>query len=228
MAVTGDLTVTGELVVRRHFIHRSISRVWLGHLIRADESGVLMWMPDGGPWLELKGIDGRGLRQMPNDEMFDVPKRLHAAHWRGNALMWHPAAQPYSLWMFFDQAFEFDGYYVNLEVPGVFWRDPGLCGLDTVDWDLDVVADADRTWRYKDVEEFEGRLPYPDYWVDDEAEVRAAGAAAVKLIEAGEFPFDGTWIDFRPDPGWRLPGTTPAGWDRPRAVGRPVKRERDA
>ena len=27
----------------------------------------------------------------------------------------------------------------------------------------------------------------------------------IKLIEAGEFPFDGTWTDFRPDPAWPVP-----------------------
>lgn len=219
--------MTGELVVRRHFIHRSISRVWLGHLVRADEAGVLAWMPDGAPWLELFGTDGRTLRQLPNEELFDQPKEMRSTVWRGDALMWHPAGEPYSVWMFFADG-ELASYYVNLEVPAVFWRDAGLCGLDTVDWDLDVVADPAGNWRWKDVEEFEGRLPYADYWVDDEAEVRAAGAAAIKLIEAGEHPFDGTWADFRPDPAWRLPDRAPAGWDRPRAVGRPVKRDRAA
>ena len=36
----------------------------------------------------------------------------------------------------------------------------------------------------------------------------------IKIAEAGEFPFDGTWTDFVPDPSWELP-TMPVGWDRP-------------
>jgi hypothetical protein len=39
----------------------------------------------------------------------------------------------------------------------------------------------------------------------------------VKLAEAGEFPFDGTMTDYRPDPTWPVPTDMPAGWDRPRA-----------
>jgi hypothetical protein len=38
----------------------------------------------------------------------------------------------------------------------------------------------------------------------------------VPVIEAGRFPFDGTWCDYRPDPQWTIPGPVAAGWDRPR------------
>jgi hypothetical protein len=37
-----------------------------------------------------------------------------------------------------------------------------------------------------------------------------------QLAEAGEFPFDGTWCDLRPDPSWP-PLWRPDDWDRPRA-----------
>lgn len=36
----------------------------------------------------------------------------------------------------------------------------------------------------------------------------------IKLVEAGEFLFDGTWYCFIPDPDWAAPATLPAGWDR--------------
>ena len=50
--------------------------------------------------------------------------------------------------------------------------------------------------------------------------MRADGPRVVKLIEAGEFPFDGTWTDFVPDPSWRVPiglpaRLGPAAWFRP-------------
>ncbi|WP_213454321.1 hypothetical protein [Rhizomonospora bruguierae] len=32
--------------------------------------------------------------------------------------------------------------------------------------------------------------------------IRSEGHRLIKLIEAGEFPFDGTHTDFRPDPEW--------------------------
>jgi len=54
--------------------------------------------------------------------------------------------------------------------------------------------------------------------VPDAEAVWAEGRRVIPMIEAGEFPFDGTWCDFRPDPSWTWPDAVPSGWDRPRAV----------
>ena len=76
----------------------------------------------------------------------------------------------------------------------------------------------DRSWEWKDEDELEERLAYPDhYWVRDAAPVRAEGQRMAQLVDAGAFPFDGTWCDFRPDPSWTLLEELPAGWERPRA-----------
>jgi hypothetical protein len=214
-------------MVRRQFIHRSMVRLWTGRAVRVDDGGVLLWIPQGSAFIDTYARDGRTLRDLSNDDWYATPKFLKHLHWQGNRLMWHPAGEPYSVWFRFSDVGDFHDYYVNLEVPGAVWRDEELAGIDTVDWDLDVVARADLVWRYKDVEEFEDRLLHPDYWVDDEAEVRAAAGCVIKLIEAAAFPFDGTWVDFRPDPNWTPMAEVPPGWDRPRAVGRRLKRDMD-
>ena len=88
-------------------------------------------------------------------------------------------------------------------------------GVDIVDQDLDIWVPPDRAWQWKDEEEFAERLAFPEhYWVHDEAAVRAEGERVIKSVEAGEFPFDGTWCDFVPDPGWAAPAALPPGWDR--------------
>jgi len=192
-----------------------------------NNSAVRLLQFDGSAFVDTYAIDGRTLRDLSNDEWFATAKRHGFQSWRGGRLMWHPAGQPYSVWYRFHSDDSFDDYYVNLEVPSVVWEDKRLAGIDTVDWDLDVVASADRRWRFKDVDEFEERLRHRDYWVDDESEVRAAADLAVKLIEGGAFPFDGTWTDFRPEPSWAPATSVPGGWQRPRAVGRPPKRDMD-
>ena len=89
------------------------------------------------------------------------------------------------------------------------WRGPGVLMLTPPD------AAHSVWWFFTDSGEFAERLGFPShYWVRDEAPVRAEGARVVKLIEAGEFPFDGTWCDFRPDPQWTVPAALPDGWDR--------------
>jgi hypothetical protein len=143
----------------------------------------------------------------------------------------------YSVWFFFWPDGTFRDWYVNLEQTGVRWDDATadgsvtpsaaevLAGIDTVDYDLDIVAEPDRTWRWKDVEEFNHHLSHPKvYWCDDAEAVWEQGHRVVELIEAGVFPFDGTYTDYRPDPGWALSEALPAGYDRrPRAYSAPTE-----
>ena len=128
-----------------------------------------------------------------------------------------PPDRAYSVWWFFTDV-AFTGWYVNLEDPYVRWVGPGCAGVDTSDRALDLVVEPDRTWQWKDDEEFVARTGHPLYWTAAQAEqIRATGRDVISLIEAGTFPFDGTWCDFRPDSTWTVPGL-PAGHDRPRAL----------
>jgi protein associated with RNAse G/E len=210
---------TGELVLRRHFQPELMCRAWVGRVAADDDHGLWMWVPNGSAYRDLGTADGRHLRQLSGlAEWQSVSKAFDERPWGGNALMLHPHEGDYSAWLFFDDSGVLRSWYVNLERPAVRWRDASIAGVDTTDYDLDVIVAPDRSWRWKDEEEFVSRLREPAlYWVDDEAAVRAEGERLVKLAEAGEFPFDGTMTEFRPDPLWTAPTDMPAGWDRPRA-----------
>jgi hypothetical protein len=209
----------GQPALRRHFMRgHDLGRVWAGHVAADDDRGLWLWFASGSPWADAGAADGRTFREVPFDEWGRTERALGHGTWSGDALMLHPPGVAYSVWFFFTGG-RFASWYVNLERPGVRWRnDDGLVGIDSVDYDLDVVVAPDRSWRWKDEAEFAEHLALPEtYWCDDEAAVRASGAEAVTLIEAGEFPFDGTMTDFRPDPQWTTPTEFPVGWDRPRA-----------
>jgi Protein of unknown function (DUF402) len=209
----------GELVFRRHFMRDDLlARAWVGRVVSDDERGLLLWVPDGSPYKNIGAADGRKFRQVPFAEWGATAKALETLPWHGSALMLHPPGDPWSVWLWCGPS-GFRGWYVNLELPAVRWAG----GVDTIDYDLDVVVAPDRSWRWKDEDEFAAHLAVPDtYWVDDEAAVRADGWRAVERIEAGAFPFDGTWTDFVPDPSWAVPVELPAGWDAPAAWFRPI------
>jgi hypothetical protein len=209
----------GRLIVRRQF-HRGqlIGRVWVGRVAADDDRGLVVWIPDGSAYQDVGAADGRTFREVPFGDWPDTPKQLFQLRWRSSVLMFHPPEGDYSLWLFFEPDGAFRSWYVNLERPVARWDDGTLAGLDTLDYDLDIVAAPDRSWRWKDEDEFAYHLAHPEvYWCDDEQAVRAEGRRLIKLIEAGEFPFDGSWTDFAPDPRWPVPTRIPAGWDRPRA-----------
>jgi hypothetical protein len=93
--------------------------------------------------------------------------------------------------------------------------DVGDAGIDVADLGLDVVVDPDRTWCWKDEDDFAAFTDAPGYWTAAQAvAARAEGRRVIALAEEGKSPFDGTYCDFVPDPTWSLP-ELPTGWDIP-------------
>jgi hypothetical protein len=209
----------GRQILHRQFTGDSLAFLRSGRVIAHDERGLRLWIPHGGPMALTKTPDGLGLRDMPFREWIAADRALVETTWWGpNIMMFLPPGAAHSVWWFWDRAGRHVAWYVNLEEPAVSWDDGTAAGVDNTDQDLDVWVYPDRRWEWKDEHELTERLAHPEhYWVSDEAAVRAEGRRLIALAEAGEFPFDGTWVDFRPDPAWTGPTALPPGWDRPRA-----------
>ena len=208
----------GRVVLHRGFLHDKLSWATVNHVVGDDDRGLLLWRGVGGPHLTRVATDGRGIRDMPFPEWAQAQTRLNHGTWRDlTVLMLLPPGAAHSIWWLF-RGGTFEAWYVNLEEPAGRWDDGPAAGVDFTDQDLDIVVKPDRSWVWKDEDEFAERLAYPEhYWVTDAAAVRAEGERLIPLIEAGKFPFDGTWCDVAPDPDWFAPPPLPPGWDRPRA-----------
>lgn len=208
----------GRVVLHRNVRRGRIGWVRPARVVSDDDRGLLLWIACRTPVASEVTEDGRGIRTMPFTEWVTSTYRLHVGTWNGPPLLkFLPAAANHSVWFFRDDDDRFANWYVNLEEHGVRWDDGGVAGVDVVDQDLDVVVWPDHSWEWKDEGEFAERLSLPaHYWVPDPAAVRAEGERVIKLAEAAEFPFDGTWCDFAPVPGWTVP-SLPPGWDRPPA-----------
>ncbi|NJC68189.1 DUF402 domain-containing protein [Planosporangium thailandense] len=209
----------GRVVVHRHFQRDRLAWVRVMRVVSDDDRGLLLWIAPGSPTRSLRADDGRTLRSMPFAEWITRRPVLAAGNWEGPGILKliRPGAA-HSVWWFWDDAGAFAGWYVNLEEPAVRWDDGDLAGLDIVDQDLDICVEPNRSWLWKDEHELTERLRFPDhYWVRDADAVWAEGRRVIPDIEAGLFPFDGTWCDFEPQPAWLTPPALPAGWDRARA-----------
>ena len=207
----------GRTVLYRITVRGRVANVRPCRVISDDDRGLLLWLARDSAVAVEVAEDGRGIRQMPFTEWAGMRYRLEPGNWQGpGVLKFLPHGVDHSVWLFFDDAGRFASWYVNLEERALRWDDGDLAGVDVIDQDLDIVVAPDRTWRWKDEDEFAERLAMPEhYWVPDEAAVWSEGRRVIKLIEAGDFPFDGTWTDFHPDPTWPVPTTLPPGWNRP-------------
>ena len=206
----------GEVLVRRHWRGGRVSMIHLVRVAADDERGLRLWLPAGSPYWRLVDGGGGTHRDRPIDGMNGA--RLARLTWTGSDVMiWMPENKPYSVyWLWSDGSYA--GWHANLEEPYIRWADRGCAGVDTADQALDVVVRPDRTWRWKDEDEFHARTGHPLYWSEAQAaQIRGTADRLVKLAEAGEFPFDGTWCGFRPDASWTVPALPP-GHDRPRAL----------
>lgn len=207
----------GQLILHRNVRHGRIGWVRPARVVSDDERGLLLWLARGSAVVNEVAADGRGMRAMPFVEWVGTGYELAVGSWQGpGVLKLLPPGAYHSVWWFRDDSDTFTNWYVNLEEPGVRWDDGEVAGVDIVDQDLDIVVRPDLSWEWKDEGEFTERLAFPDdYWVTDEDAVRAEGERVVKRIEAGQFPFDGTWTDFVPDAAWTVPTVLPDGWNRP-------------
>ncbi|WP_328461517.1 DUF402 domain-containing protein [Actinoplanes sp. NBC_00393] len=209
----------GRPLVYRNFSAGRLVNVRLCRVVSDDERGLLLWLARGSAAIIEVATDGRGVRSMPFAEWVTVGHKLVPAAWNGPGILkFIPSEGEHSVWFFRTDEGVFKEWYVNLEEHAVRWDDGALAGVDVVDQDLDVVVAPDRSWQWKDEDEFAERLALPEhYWVPSPDEVWAEGRRVIKKIEAGDFPFDGTWTDFQPDPAWPVPTEMPPGWDRPGA-----------
>ena len=112
-------------------------------------------------------------------------------------------ADSHALRLFWDDRWEFLGWYVNLQAP----LRRTVLGYDTTDWALDISVEPDGTWSWKDEADF--------------AEAQALGvldaSAAERVRSEGERvvrrrPWPTGWEDWRPDPAWPIP-PLPPDWD---------------
>lgn len=102
----------------------------------------------------------------------------------------------------------FGGWYVNLQEP----IRPTRLGFDYMDQMLDVVIDADLSWRWKDEEELEEAVVLGLVTRGQATDIRAEAERVIGRLEARQPPFIDGWERWQPDPAWPIP-TLPVGWD---------------
>ena len=137
--------------------------------------------------------------------------KLAKYRWRTNRLLllFEPEKY-YSTILFWNhESNDFLCYYINFQLP--FQR--SACAVDTLDLDLDIVIHPDFTYEMKDVEDYENAV---QHGVIQPGWIRAIDNAQHEILnklEKREYPFDGSWLNWVPDPNWSPPNL-PENWDK--------------
>jgi len=131
--------------------------------------------------------------------------------WRTNRLLliFEPEKYYSTILFWHHESHEFSCYYINFQVP--FERTH--CGVDTLDLDLDLIINPDLSFEWKDENDYQMAIEHgliTPIWM---AGIESAKPEIFDRLEKRQYPFDGSWLDWMPDPAWMLP-TLPENWDK--------------
>lgn len=97
---------------------------------------------------------------------------------------------------------------MNFQLP--FKRN--LSAVDTLDLELDLVIHPDFSYEWKDVDDYQQAISHGLISPEWTQEIEFAREDAMERLEKRVYPFDGSWLDWKPDPSWQPP-RLPQDWD---------------
>ena len=138
--------------------------------------------------------------------------------WRLEEFCWHTnrlliilePEQYYSTILFWHNGSnEFLCYYINFQLP--FLR--SHCGIDTLDLELDLIINPDLSYEWKDLEDYQRAIDHEIIFPEWMQGIETAKQQVFDSLEKCQYPFDGSWLDWKPDPNWSPP-KLPKNWDQ--------------
>lgn len=207
----------GEPVLQR-FIHPG----FFGHgaslrfavpmrVVADDAERTMLYTAAGSAIRKRVHADGSCIpRDLPYRDRVRLPTVLGVGTWTPyHSLSIVGAGSPCDIRCLWHEAdWSFAGWYVNLQAP--LQRVP--TGFDSDDWLLDITVDPDGAWAWKDEDELADAVAVGAVTAAFADRVRGSGEAVIRMIESRSWPFDGSLVDWRPDPAWGAL-TVPDGWD---------------
>lgn len=133
--------------------------------------------------------------------------------WEGEGVLHlHRPGDHHSIWVFWggpDRSHVC--WYVNLQA--AFERTP--IGIDTLDYELDIVVDpSGHPWTFKDMDRMDGLVERGRMTRTEADLVILEGHRIGGLLDAGERWWSDEWAAWNPPPEMLRPGSLPPGWDR--------------
>ncbi|MGW3021499.1 cytidylyl-2-hydroxypropylphosphonate hydrolase [Streptomyces sp. NPDC001221] len=179
-------------------------------VVRDDEELLAVWMAPGTQCVKPVLADGTALHAEPLHTRYTKPRTVQLDRWFGTGVLkLARPGEPWSVWLFWEPGWRFKNWYVNLEEPLARWAG----GVDSEDHFLDLCVYPDRSWGWRDEDEFAQAQRDGLMGAQLAERVREAGRSAVEVIQAWGTPFSDGWQHWRPDPSWSVP-SLPDDWDR--------------
>lgn len=194
--------------------------VWAGRLwaarplfvVEDTEERVLLWIPQGTrrkvPITPPHRVDPVDIHTRTIENLQHRDWALGDHTWDVSSLWILTPGRWHSTWVSWLADGSHLGWYVNLQRP----MRRNTVGFEAMDLMLDIVAEPDLSWRWKDRAEFEEIVKRGIFDGRLADQVMSEALAVIDDLEQRRSPSDGDWPSWRPDATWGLP-SLPDGWD---------------
>jgi len=189
----------GDVVLLRSSYRGNVRWCWPHRFVGRWDGRLGIYCQPGNEGKLIKREVGKGYLEY---WVTDAP--AFDAVWQHNhVLRFMRPGDMHTIELFWDEEWQFRGWYVNLQAPLVV-RDGRF---DTTDWALDVVVSPDGSWEWKDEDDFAQALALGVFDDETAGRVRAEGEAVV-----AQRPWPTGWEGWRPPGDW-LPLPLPRDWN---------------
>jgi hypothetical protein len=180
-------------------------------VVRDDPQALVAWLAPATVILKSVLDTGEDLRAAPLAERFLRGRAMAIDRWRREGVLRiAPVGVPWSVWLFWEPAWQFAGWYINLETP-IRREGRHVYAEDHV---LDVWVTPDHVCHRKDEDELAAAVTQGRLTPENAASITRNADCAEAAVASRQSPFCDSWEDWRPDPGWRIPPLPDgASWD---------------
>jgi hypothetical protein len=205
------LWLPGETVVIQELWR---SQLWAARpitVVHDDGEDLVLWCPKGTVRKVPATPPNRQSPTIRHEWFADLLTRcdwiLVDSVWDVSTLWLLRKGEWHAVWVSYLESGEHLGWYINLQEP--FRRTTR--GIQTMDLMLDLLVERDRSWRWKDEDDFEMLLTRGLLNSTAAERVRDEARKVLQRVEQSEPPFDGSWSHWRPESTWTVP-ELPESW----------------
>ncbi|MBI5839357.1 MAG: DUF402 domain-containing protein [Chloroflexi bacterium] len=136
--------------------------------------------------------------------------KMQRYNWHTNRLLILLEPEKYyaSIYFWQDDVNEFLCYYINFQLP--FRR--SAIGFDTLDLELDIIVEPSHEWRWKDLDDYQRGIDRGIILKEWTNEIDCAKQEIFEKLAKRQYPLDGKWLNWKPDPSWPTP-KLPESWN---------------
>lgn len=196
-----------------------IRGIFNGHLCHAQSVIVVKDAPEeialtllpGSECIDLEGYLKGKQNSKRRWDFKDEPYKLEKYIWHTNRLLLLIEPKKYYATIYFwkNDNNKFLCYYINFQSP--FQR--SHCGFDTLDLELDIIINPDHSWEIKDSDDYQKGLERGTILPEWTQEIEVAKAEVLDKLTNKQYPFDNSWLNWRPDSAWSAQ-KLPKAWDK--------------